>query len=193
MRRLINSMAMLWLVFQIQPLHSQALQFAAEAINIRVEEDTCRLSGDYWFVNHGEASLISHLIYPFVLSDKMAFPHFISVAEVETGRPIDYAILKYGIRFPLKILPSDTVSYRVEYHQKVANKIFEYILTSTRTWHEPLKKAKFRIEIPENYRLNFVSIPYQRVMKKGERLIYVIEKNDLSPGQNLVMQWETER
>ena len=120
----------------IRPLFSQELHFFKEKISIEIYDEYCVLSGEYFFENLDNSSLTRVFYYPVVVNKSLHFPHFFKVNNNQLNQEIPFTVSKKGISFMIKISPNDTTSFKVEYHQKATQKVFEYMLTS----EEPVDK-----------------------------------------------------
>lgn len=182
--------------FLFLSLHAQPLQFAREQIEVEVRGGECILNGTYYFRNNGHSPLRAALYYPFVITPELPFPDSIQITDRRSGQAVQFSSAANGIYFPVSIPPQDTAIYRVCYRQKTPSGKMEYILTSTQKWKRPLEAADFIIRIPPEYQLISLSHAFDRVVpdstgeKDGQRMTYLIHKENFMPQTNLIIQWE---
>lgn len=171
------------------PAFSQELRFFKEKIIVNVHDGYCRVRGTYFIRNAAQTPVTRIFYYPVAVHETMPFPHFWRV----NNRPsinIPFHVGDRGISFTKKISPHSIDSFQVEYQQKTAKRAFEYILTSTSSWKAPIDSAEIVIHVPEKFKLEFLSIPYDRVIHHRDRLEYTITRSNFLPNKNLIIQWK---
>lgn len=174
----------------IQPIFSNDLHFFKENITIKIQDEYCVLFGRYFFINSSSTPITRILYYPVIVNNNTVFPHFFKVKNIQFNREISYRVYINGITFPIKIFPHNINSYSIEYHQKTTQPVFEYILTSTVTWKMPIDSVQIAIEVPKKYRLQSISVPYDRVIDQNDKLTYLIIRHNFYPHKNLIIKWE---
>lgn len=167
----------------------QLPQFVQEKIEITIEDDYCRIEGDYYFRNNFSSTIKRQLFYPFPIDSTMFYPDSVKVTDLQKSKNITFITAKTGIYFPIEISPQKILSYKVIYWQKITNNKIEYILTTTHKWGRALEKAEFVIKLPEKYELKFLSYKYNEIEEINNSLIYKIHKENFLPKRNLIVQW----
>lgn len=175
----------------IRPLFSQELHFFKEKITIEILDEYCVLLGEYFFENLSNTSLTRVFYYPVVVNKSLHFPHFFRVKNNHLNQEIPFTVSKKGISFTIKISPHDITSCKVEYHQKTTQRVFEYILKSTHSWKVPIDSVEIVIEVPKKFKLQSISIPYDRVINQEDKLQYLITRDSFYPDKNLLIKWES--
>jgi len=159
------------------------IQFYKEEVFIKLAPKEVYVKGIYYFKNRTEAAKRMKLFYPFPIDSLHKFPYNI---EVENA-PFDTAM--NGITYDVVIGPMDTTVSTVRYRQEIDTNNARYILTTARKWKEPIREARFIINLPEQFRQ--VSITYQpdSVEKKGGRIFYYINEFNLFPRKDIDILW----
>lgn len=171
------------------PAFSQELRFFKEKITIHVYDGYCRVRGTYFFNNTAHTPVTRIFYYPVAVHKTMPFPHFWRV-EHRPSINIPFYVGDQGISFTKKISPHSIDSFQVEYRQKTARRTFEYVLASTSSWKAPIDSVEIDILVPEKFTLQSLSIPYDRVIHRRDRLEYTIARSNFFPKENLIIQWE---
>jgi len=166
----------------------QTIKFAREKISVEVHKDHCVLVGVYEFKNSTERSYQGSLYYP-VSKTHSLFPHFFKVIEAG-GKQVAFTLGKDGIVFPIHVAAHDSTCYCVEYHQRTPDQFFEYILTTTRFWGQPLVTADFLIRVPEEFHLTSLSQDSDKSIKAETGITYCIHRRAFLPEKNLTLSWE---
>ena len=173
-----------------QNTFSQSIRFFREKIDITVNKQNCQLEGTYYFANNNRQSIRRLLFYPFIINKDMPFPDSISVLNSNSGEKVKFHKSSDGIRFPIKILPEDTVIYNIYYSQKIPAKKFKYILTTTKKWGKPFKVAEYSIKLLKDYKLKELSIdiPFMKIVDRYK--YYYSRKEQYLPDIDLFIRWE---
>lgn len=171
------------------PAFSQELRFFKEMVIVNVHDGYCRVRGTYFIKNDANTPVTRIFYYPVAVHETMPFPHFWRV----TNHPsinTPFTVGDDGISFTKKIAPHAIDSFQVEYQQKTDRRAFEYVLTSTSSWKAPIDTAEIVIIVPGKFKLQFLSIPYDRVIQHRDRLEYTLTRKNFFPNKNLIIQWE---
>lgn len=173
----------------IGPSFSQELRFLKEKITVNVHDGYCRVRGTYFLKNAAATPVTRIFYYPVAVNATMPFPHFWRV-ENPPSTSLPFAVGDSGISFSKKIAPHSMDSFQVEYQQKTARRAFEYVLTSTSSWKAPIDSAEIVVLVPKKFKLQSISIPYDRVIQRRDRLEYIITRSHFFPNKNLFINWE---
>ena len=163
--------------------------FFKEKITKKIEDGYCMVRGTYFFKNAANTPITRIFYYPVAVNGTMSFPHFWRV-ETRPSTSIPFAVGDSGISFSKKIAPHSMDSFQVDYQQKTARRAFEYVLTSTSSWKAPIDSAEIVVIVPEKFKLQSSSIPYDRVIQRRDRLEYIITRSHFFPNKNLFINWE---
>ncbi len=184
----IMKMTLLFVIYFISFSQGQTIQFAREKITIEIHNDHCRLVGEYLFKNSADRLFQGSLYYP-VSKTNSPFPHFFKVTEADENQ-VSFTLGKDGIIFPIYVAAHDSTRYCVEYHQRTPDHFFEYILTTTKFWGQPLVAADFLIYVPEEFRLLSLSLDSDKSLKAENGVTHYIHREAFLPEKNLTLSWE---
>lgn len=173
------------------PAKSGLLEFFKEKIILKIDGEECRVTGFYYFKNNEPDTLNLNLYYPVSSNWQLPFPHFFKVTDCYNNDIIYHRIVKNGIQFQIHIPPREFKTYCVEYHQKTPGNTMAYILTTTSYWNKPLQNANFIIEMPNNMKLRYISLPQNSMRKDDNNTIYQIDQHEFMPDSNLIIKWGT--
>ena len=180
------------------------LEFDSEAIHLRIAGDSLEVDGTYWLVCSAQEGSMG-LIYPFPADPRMGGARALTVEIRRPGGawvPVPYAMLPAGaaLRCRVPLLAADTLEFHAVYRQALLERYARYIVTTTRAWGRPLRRALFTITLPEGARLGETSYPFlpdstaeQDDADKeapGPRR-YVFETESFWPERDIIVQWDT--
>ncbi|MFH1144150.1 MAG: hypothetical protein V1774_06375 [Candidatus Eisenbacteria bacterium] len=128
------------------------LEFDSEAIHLRVVGDSVEVDGTYWLVCHAAAGT-THLVYPFPADPRMGGARAVRMevrAPAGPWIPLEHDMLPNGAacRFQVPLLAVDTLEFHAVYRQALLENYARYIVTTTRAWGKPLRRALFTITLP---------------------------------------------
>jgi hypothetical protein len=126
---------------------SQDLQFYREDIIFKVSEEYVVTDATYHFCNLGDKDIKTPLLYPFP-ANTMELIDSIVVNDVKADTVIPTREGRSGVFFPVSVKAYGQAAYRVYFRQKLKEKKFTYILTSTETWGRALEFANFELQVP---------------------------------------------
>jgi len=169
-------------------LVAQPVHFTREYIRIIVDDSSCVFTGDYVFTNRATKSVSVSISYPFIVTRNQPFPDSVDVSN--HGIPVLFQANQAAVSFPVHIPATDSVLYRVRFQQSLRSPRFEYILTTTQHWKEPLQQSYFDVIVPNNVRITDISLPVQSTQKTTDGLVYHIRQTHFLPAVNLVITWE---
>ena len=188
-RRIIILFIVLFLAIPIWP---RSISFYQEDLAIYVNDSTCTLKGHYFLKNNTKRDLSIPIYYPIAIDETQNYPDYILLRR-SCGKEIKYQKDSKGIGFSVNIPADSIISIYIEYEQYVYSNNFEYIVESTRSWGEALKKAKIEIHLPHKFRLLKTSFSYNKVKNRADGLIYIIERNNFYPDKNVIIEWERKK
>jgi hypothetical protein len=162
---------------------SQSLQFYREDIVFKINKDAVETDADYHFCNTGEKDIQTPLFYPFP-ENTMELIDSISIRDLKTNEVIAYREAKSGVFFNISVRAYGQSSYRVYFRQRLVDKKFTYILTSTESWNRPLEFANFELQIPEYLKVDSLSYPPDTSFMKNNFQYYFWKKKDFMPGKD---------
>lgn len=169
--------------------YSQEIHFSSEKLEFVIGDNSVSLTGKYRFKNPLDQSVAQPLIYPFVITEDLPFPDSVDVRQ-ENGQPVHFNKGKDFVSFIVKIPPKGNITIDVYYRQPVKKNRFEYILTTTRNWQQPLDSAEFFIRVPEFYDVAELSFPYGWIDTTAGFKTYCLRFEDFYPDKNLIFAWQ---
>ncbi len=163
-------------------LYGQKLDFYKEIIKIEVFENYCTVEGEYFF--HNENNISTMILYPFVINDRLSYPDSISIVD-KNGKSLKYKNRENSVIFPFE----KSEYFKAFYRQKTVDNYFEYILTTTASWGEALQEADFIIKVDKYLNLINLSLPYNKIEKSDDFIIYHISRKNYLPVKNIIIEW----
>jgi hypothetical protein len=169
--------------------YAQSPQFIEELIKLRVHGEYCTVEGTYSFKNNAATDAVWTVFYPLLNTKHLPFPDSVHVTSLATKGSVPFLAANNGISITVAILPNSVSEYRVFYRQRTPAQTMEYILTTTKHWNSPLRRAMFVIRIPDSFQLTRISIPYDRVEAGQGEKVYLTRKHNFMPEKNLLIRW----
>ncbi len=185
----IGHLAILMLLLWGSSLAGQSIQFYGEKVDILLQGDFARITGEYYFKNNTPLALTRSLYYPFVLGHDLPWPDSIAVYNVSDRKMITFREAEKGILFMITIPADSMVIYTVTYRQRTLHHRMEYFLTTTEHWDRPLSFVEYTIMIPKSYELTYLSIPPSEVDTDSNYQLYKIHRNNYIPETELIVEW----
>lgn len=134
-------------------------KFKEEFVRIDIQERTGQIQCDFWL----ESNLgFIPFMFPFPTGNQEP-PEKIEILENKSPRP--FLVLSPEKLFWVGFLQNGRNLVKFNYEQKYSCSdtcSFTYIVSSARSWGEPLEKAKFLITLPEGAELISISYPYTK-------------------------------
>ena len=160
------------------------IQFYREDVYVWIDEGEVTVEGVYYYRNRTDKPRTLRLLYPFPIDSLHLYPHEINVLNsdyIKTKKGITYNVV-----FDSKGLNTSTVVYK----QKILSKSAKYILTTARSWKEPIKRARFVVSLPEDFECVFMSYEPDSINNKFGRIFYYIDEEELFPDKDIDIVWE---
>lgn len=133
----------------------QPVTFNDEAIDFGIDQKYFTINGIYTFINNTNETHSTNILYPFPV--ETTHIDSIRILNINTLQLLAYRKKTNGVVFSLTILPKDTVQINIFYRQPT-NNVNTYILTSTKMWDVPLKKAIYTLNTDKAISISSFSI-----------------------------------
>lgn len=159
---------------------SQDLQFYREDIVFKASAGNVITDATYNFCNLSEKNFKAPLFYPFPENTRELIDSILVIdLKADTALPIREG--RSGVFFPISVKAYGQAAYRVYFRQKLIEKKFTYILTSTETWGRALEFANFELQVPKELSIDSLSYPPDTSFIKNDIHYYFWKKKDFLP------------
>jgi hypothetical protein len=133
------------------------------------------------------------LFYPFPSDSLLGGARMISLAfraGADSSAPARWEELPLvsGVRWWLPPCAGGSIVAEAIYRQKLNAEYARYIVTTTRLWGLPLRRASFEIRLPPGAVPLDFSFPFERRTASGE-IYYVYQVRDFFPDRDIVVRW----
>ena len=134
------------------------IRFDSELIRLRIVGDSLEVEGDYLLLGARTTDEPAILFYPFPRDSLLGGARFVSAhVRAREEESVSWLPLRFetarngqGVRWWLPPCRSgETLLVRANYRQERRAHYARYIVTTTRAWREPLRRARFEITLPE--------------------------------------------
>jgi hypothetical protein len=174
-------------MFFYQVQDKPPVSFTEEYIEFRLRKNTFTVNGIYYFVNHTNHYVSKEINYPFPLpTSEIDSVHVFDNAQ---GKFLAYEKLRKEIVFRMNMLPKDTVKLNIFYKQKVSGDTITYILTTTKIWGEPLKKAEYTFSTEKTRKIKSFSYPPDNTSYPGNEQKYFWSRQDFLPEKDFTISF----
>lgn len=165
--------------FGLAGMHAQqTVSFFEEHIDFAIDHSYFTINGIYSFGNSSDHIVTQKIIFPFAKNDALA--DSIRVFDLNRHKKIQFYRLKDAIAFDITLNPKDTLDVNIGYRQgRLAKNT--YIITSTKFWGKPLKKAFYTLTVPKDMNVASFSYKPDSVTSSKKADIYYWGKYDFLP------------
>jgi hypothetical protein len=173
------------------------LRFDSEVVRLFIEPDSVRIEGLYRFACAREAGAPLALFYPYPSDSLMGGARTLSLesrAPGEAWEPLRFEELPAGrgVRWWVPACRAETLDVHTEYRQARRATHAVYIVTTTRMWGRPLRRARFEIFLPVRIAGEpRFSYPFQPLAPRTPEgwAGYVYEATDFLPEREITVDW----
>jgi hypothetical protein len=156
----------------------EKISFIEEHIDFELDSLYFSINGVYSFVNPPDKTVEQRIFFPF--AEETAAIDSINVINLNTLSRIPFQRLNKMIAFSVHLPPRDTVNIHIFYRQKTAEKN-TYILTSTQSWKQALKKAAYTLTALIPVDETQFSYPFLSKEKRNDSYFYFWKMTDFLP------------
>jgi hypothetical protein len=142
----------------------------------------------YHFCNVGEKDIKTSLFYPFPGQTREMIDT-LDIRDLKTDQVIPYRDGKAGVFFVISVPAYGQAAYRVYFRQRLEEKHFTYILTSTESWGRSLEFANYELQIPGNLSLDSLSYPPDSSYYRNNIQYFIWKKKDFLPDRDFDVQF----
>jgi hypothetical protein len=167
-------------------------QFVSESVTLRIAPGELDVTGMYDFEGSpSEASV--DLRYPIAIGDGLGPPRVESVVlrRSSTRERLSASFRQEGISCTIQLSPGTAREYQLEvrYRQPLSGRTAKYLITTARTWGEPLRRASFEVITPDSIPELTSSLPLREVTEARGRRRYRYETARFTPTRELIVSW----
>jgi hypothetical protein len=168
-----------------------SLHFDSEEILIDVRGDVVEVTGTYHFRVPSGRSTAQPILYPYPQDPLLGMARTLrlelSLAD-DRWVPIAFEELPpRGVRWRLPAVASEHMTVRTVYRQAMRSTYARYIVTTTQTWGEPLRRANFEIRLPQGAKNPVFSHPFR---PKGPSVrVWTYEAENFLPREDIVVRY----
>jgi hypothetical protein len=168
--------------------------FDSEWIRISIVDDSLEVRGTYvlWCRHHDDTPL--SLFYPFPSDSLLGGARMVSLQATVDGIdqgdwPWETAPHGRGVRWMNPPCIADTIAMTAVYRQEVLTSYARYIVTTTRAWQRPIRRARFDVRLPFGAVPLDFSHPFQACGDSLDRY-YRYEAQDFFPDRDITVTWK---
>lgn len=173
----MSRLVLMFFLIPVSLLAQQKLEFIGERIDFAINSARFTVNGIYYFANNSEQEIKQTILFPFSKNtDSLTVKRVYNLTYSEN---LSYQELENAVAFKLLVLPMDTVKINIAYSQ---NKVREniYILESTQTWSQALKKADYSLTFDTSVQIDSLSLKPDYL----DNNVYYWKKQNFYPNEN---------
>ncbi|HNS30561.1 MAG TPA: hypothetical protein PKL52_08525 [Tenuifilaceae bacterium] len=167
-------------VIPLNLIAQQKLEFIGENIDFNIDGNRFSINGIYYFVNGSDHEVWKTILFPFAQNTDSAVVK--RVYNLTYSENLSYHPLNNAITFKMRILSRDTVMVNIAYSQKTV-KENTYILESTQTWGQALKRANYSLTVDTSVQIDSLSLKPDGVNNH----VYFWSKQDFYPTEDFIV------
>lgn len=170
------------------------LRFDSEIIRLSIVGDSLEIDGTYFLACRRPCPEPVALFYPFPRDSLLGEARMVD-GQARAGdgpwEPLQFEVIpkRSGVRWWAPACSGDTIEMRGRYRQGLRGNYARYIVTSTRAWQQPLRKARFEIRLPEGAKPIEFSHPFEAA-RDSLGVVYVWEAAGFYPDRDIAVRWE---
>ncbi|MFW6225107.1 MAG: hypothetical protein ACOC4B_02465 [Bacteroidota bacterium] len=158
-------------------LAQQKIEFIGERIDFAINSDRFSINGIYYFSNSSEQEIKQTILFPFSKNtDSVSVKRVYNLTYSEN---LSFQELENAVAFKILVLPKDTVKINIAYSQNTVKENI-YILESTQTWGQALKRADYSLNYDTSVQIDKLSIKPDSL----ENNVYYWKRKDFYPNEN---------
>lgn len=167
------------------------LSFDAEDILIDVRGDVVEITGTYHFRITGGPVPAQPMLYPYPQDPLLGAAWTLRLEwRQPDGRwaPLTFEERQpQGVRWQLPASALHAMTVRTVYRQAMRTTYARYIVTTTRAWGQPLRRASFEVRLPPGAKDPSFSYPFR--LKGPSVLVWTYEARDFLPREDMVVRY----
>jgi len=154
------------------------VSFFEEHIDFSLGNNYFTINGIYSFSSKTGKNEVQQIIFPF--DNETSLIDSIRIINLNTFRNVEYKRLRNSVYFKISVLANDTVDLNIFYRQKISatNK---YIITSTQSWGQPLKKAVYTLTTEKDLKIKAFTYKRDSIKIVNNKKVYLWEKQNFMP------------
>lgn len=153
-----------WAIGEIQFYRKvKCIHFYKEKIDVRAGDKELEVHATYYYRNLTGIDIDLPATAPFPVNSYLSFPHHVSLVQGD-GIPVLWERAGNTIRFCMFFSPREIKKMTLTYTQKLDNHKGSYILTTTKSWHRPLCRGDYSLEIPQDCSIVNSTYPLTRTV-----------------------------
>jgi hypothetical protein len=177
-----------------KPFHAFPLRFDSESIRLTVVGDSLEVEGLYELFCRPADAPYAALLYPYPADSLLGAAHTLLLecrAAAGAWRPVEYEEIAglHAVRWKVPLDLGARLTVRTIYRQALQSTYARYIVTTTQAWGEPLRRARFEIDLPARAEPRRFSFPFERKVVAGE-VLYVYEAENFLPDRDILVEWD---
>lgn len=178
------------------------IRFDSERIRLHIVGDSLEVRGTYYLVCVRQTRGEIPLFYPFPDDSLLGGARMVALTaraasanipreEARPAAPARWESLPRvrGVRWWMPPCTGDTLVAESVYRQKLHGEYARYIVTSTRAWNRPLRRAQFEIHLPDGVTPTEFSFPFTKRNRNGQ-VYYSFEADSFFPDRDIIVRWE---
>lgn len=174
---MIRLSIILYFVISVNLLAQQKIEFIGERIDFAINSDRFSINGIYYFSNSSEQEIKQTILFPFSKNtDSVSVKRVYNLTYSEN---LSFQELENAVAFKILVLPKDTVKINIAYSQNTVKENI-YILESTQTWGQALKRADYSLNYDTSVQIDKLSIKPDSL----ENNVYYWKRKDFYPNEN---------
>jgi hypothetical protein len=167
----------LFFVIPINLLAQQKLEFIGERIDFEINSVRFSVNGVYYFSNNSEQEIRQTILFPFSKNtDSIAVKRVYNLTYSEN---LSFKELNNAVAFKVLVLPKDTVKVNIAYSQMTVKENI-YILESTQTWGQAIKRADYSLAFDTSVQIDSLSLIPDSLTNN----VYFWNKQNFYPNEN---------
>ena len=164
------------------------LHFVEEDLSFSIADSIFSVRGIYYFSS--ECGAYYTILYPFPKEQAMGQAYDIQIRDLKTDSFIEYEshLDKAFIRFRLYV--DEETPILIAFKQRLYSSYAKYILLSTQSWEEPLRRVEYKLHIFDDIVITDFSIQPDSELCLDFGRLFLWQRKNFMPSCDLIFEFE---
>lgn len=180
---------------QTKNLKGPPVDFFQEEITLIVNDSISRVEGVYHIKNNYSKDINMPMTFPFYVDSVTDFPHIMEIYYKDstgTRRKVAYRSHpeRKVIRLSVPIKADSSITWYLNYEQRIKSKRAVYIITSTSAWSKPLDQATYTYIAPADFEITEIWPVPDTSYGDSSYVFRRCVKYDFLPSREMEINWK---
>lgn len=164
------------------------LSFVEEDLTFEITDSVFIVQGLYFFTSPVEKDYL--IVYPFPSENIYGNPFDIHVIDINSSDTLAFKMADNQSSMAFTARISGQTQLYITYSQTLKSNKARYILTTTRSWNQPLERAEYKLLTDSNLVISGFSMPPENIIAVEGKHIYIWQKENFMTAKDFEVEFE---